>query len=339
MRILIVDDSKHVHTQLKIFLNSDGFNALLFAESAFEAFEILGLNSRSEFMDDLDLILMDIEMDEMSGIEATRRINAVKELQDVPVLMVTADTSEESLLEAFSAGAVDYITKPIRKVELLARVRSFLKLKQETDLRKARQNQLLELTDVLSETNYKLQQANEKLKMISHTDVLTGVPNRRYFDETLNKEFRRMARVSRPLSLLMIDIDFFKAFNDTYGHQKGDECLKTVANQIRAVMKRAGDFIARYGGEEFAAVLPETIIEKAAVQGRKIQEGIADLQIPHTASKISDHITVSVGIASMLPGKDAQEDELIASADKALYRAKKEGRNRVILCTDGIQTI
>ncbi len=309
MRILIVDDSKHVHTQLKIFLNSEGYNDLLFARSAFEAFEILGLNSSGKFAGGLDLILMDIEMNEMSGIEATRKINAVNELQDVPILMVTGDTSEESLQEAFAAGAVDYITKPIRKVELLARVRSFLKLKQ----------------------------ANDKLKMISLTDGLTGVSNRRYFDETLNREWRRMARVSRPLCLMMIDIDFFKKYNDTYGHQKGDKCLKIVANQIRVAMKRAGDFVARYGGEEFAAVLPEMEIERAAVQGRKIQKAVSDLQISHTASKINDHITVSIGIASMLPAEDAQEDELIARADKALYRAKEDGRNRVIIFTERFQ--
>ncbi len=339
MRILIVDDSKHVHTQLKIFLNADGYTDLFFAESAFEAFEMLGLNSGSGIKDDVDLILMDIEMDEMSGIEATHRISVVKELQDVPVLMVTADASEESLQEAFAAGAVDYITKPIRKVELLARIRSFLRLKQETDARKSRQKELLELTDVLSETNNRLHQANEKLKMMSLTDGLTGVCNRRYFDETLDREWRRMARDSRPLSLMMIDIDFFKVYNDTYGHQKGDECLKTVADRIRASVKRAADFVARYGGEEFSVVLPEMGIEEAAVLGRKICDAVAGLHLSHAASRISDHVTISIGIAGMMPGGDAPVDELIACADKALYHAKKEGRNRVVIFSDDIRSL
>ncbi len=339
MSILIVDDSKHVHAQLKVFLNGAGITKLFFAESAFEALDMLGLSGKSGSLDSVDLILMDIEMDEMSGIEATRRIREADELQDIPVLMVTGDTSDESLQEAFTAGAVDYLTKPIRKVELLARIRSFLKLKQETDARKAKQKELLELADVLSRTNDKLEQANEKLRLASLTDGLTGIFNRRYFDETLDKEWRRLCRVSRPISLMMIDIDFFKAYNDINGHQMGDQCLKTVAERIRVQVKRAADFVARYGGEEFAVVLPETKIEGAGVLGRKIREAVEGSHLHHPATPFSEHVTVSIGIASMIPGKETLSDELIACADKALYRAKVEGRNRICIFTDCKQSL
>ena len=296
--------------------------------------DMLGLSGKLGSVDSVDLILMDIELDEMSGIEATRKIRAVQEIQNIPVLMVTADTSDQSLQEAFTAGAVDYITKPIRRVELLARIRSFLKLKQETDARKAKQKELLELTDLLSKTNDKLKQANEKLRKISLIDGLTGIYNRRYFDETLDKEWRRLCRVSRPISLMMIDIDFFKAYNDINGHQMGDQCLKTVAEHIRALIKRGADFVARYGGEEFAAVLPETKIEGAGVLGQKICEAVEGSHLPHAATPISEHVTVSIGLASMIPEKETLSDELIACADKALYRAKAEGRNRLCIFTN-----
>jgi diguanylate cyclase (GGDEF)-like protein len=334
MGILIVDDSKHIHAQLKVFLNAGGITELLFAESAVDALDILGFSGKLASIDRVDLILMDIEMDEMSGIEATRKICAAKEIQDIPVLMITGDTSDKSLQEAFTAGAVDYITKPIRKVELLARIRSFLKLKQETDARKAKQKELLELADVLSKTNEKLNKANQKLKMVSLLNGLTGIYNRRYFDETLDKEWRRLCRVSRPISLMMIDIDFFKAYNDINGHQMGDQCLKTVAEHIRVQGKRAADFVARYGGEEFAVVLPETAIEGAKILGRKICKAVEDSHLPHPATPIGEYVTVSIGIASMIPRKGSISDELIAFADKALYRAKAEGRNRLCYCTD-----
>jgi diguanylate cyclase (GGDEF)-like protein len=331
MGILIVDDSKHVHAQLKVFLNGDGITELFFAESAIEALDILGLGDIPGSADSVDLILMDIEMDEMSGIEVTRKICAAKQIQDIPVLMVTADSSDESLQEAFASGAVDYITKPIRKVELLARIRSFLLLKQEKDMRKAKQQELVELTDVLIKTNDQLKQANEKLRRVSLIDGLTGIYNRRYFDETLDKEWRRLCRVSRPVSLMMVDIDFFKAYNDINGHQTGDQCLKTVAGLIHLQLKRSSDFVARYGGEEFAVVLPETKVEGAEALGRTICHAVEGSHIPHPATSIGEHVTVSIGTAGMIPEFNTLPGQLIACADKALYKAKAEGRNRI--CT------
>ena len=329
MRILIVDDSRHVQRQLQVYLNDSGYMNLLPAHSAFEAFDVLGINNTTESSTGVDLILMDIDMPEMNGIEATILMKTYESLKDVPVIMVTADLSSGSLEAAFNAGAVDYITKPIRKVELLARVQFSLKLKQETDARKARESELVELTTLLTETNDKLKTANEQLGKMTMADGLTNLFNRRYFDETLEKEWKRMMRSSQPLSLLMIDIDYFKPYNDTYGHPQGDECLKQVAGVLRSVLKRPGDFVARYGGEEFAVVLPETNVEGATTKAQAMLDAITVLKLPHTASKVADHVTVSIGIATQISIAGFAVSELIDCADQALYRSKKEGRNRL----------
>ena len=216
MSILIVDDSRHVHTQLHVFLKAGDLSDLSFAGSAAEAFDLLGISAKKQAGKAFDLILMDIKMPTIDGIEATRRIKLVESFQDVPIIMVTGDDSPESLQVAFEAGAVDYITKPIKSLELLARVRSSLKLKHETDMRKAREQELIELADALKKTNEQLEQANEKFRQMALIDGLTGVSNRRFFDEAIAREWKRLARSKQPLSLMMIDIDYFKSINDIH---------------------------------------------------------------------------------------------------------------------------
>lgn len=332
MSILIIDDSRHIRIQLKHFLNLGGYADLLFAESALEAFNILGISHPVGSAEGVDLILMDITMPEIQGIEACLKIKTTEHAMNIPIIMVTADTSPETLNAAFKAGAMDYITKPVNKAELLARVNSALKLKHEMDCRKARERELLELTKLLEETNKKLQDANEMLLRLSITDGLTGIPNRRCFEEFLAKTWQQASRHLRPLSLLMLDIDFFKAYNDTYGHQCGDECLKRVAEALSESLRRSSDMIARYGGEEFVALLPETEIEGAVKVADLMREKIADLKIKHAGSKVSEYVTLSVGAASMIPAYHSKPEDLIALADKALYRAKSEGRNRLKIC-------
>lgn len=327
MKILVVDDSRHVRTQLKLLLRSADYTDLLFAETASEAFGLLGVDTPDEWASSVDLILLDIIMPDIDGINSCRILKTIERLKDIPIIMVTGDTSEESLQQAFEAGATDYITKPLKKIELLARVGAALRLKQEMDARKARELELLETTNLLERTNQQLQESNERLQRMASVDGLTGVANRRYFDEYFAKEWRRAARLSQRIALIMIDIDFFKRYNDTYGHLQGDECLKQVAKGLNLPLKRPLDLIARYGGEEFVVMLPDTDIDGALEVARQLQEAIHELQLPHSGSHIASYVTLSMGVASLVPHKDISSDLLISHADKALYQAKTDGRN------------
>ncbi len=327
MGILVVDDSPDVHFQLKVFLNSSGYQKLTFAKSASEAYTALEIDSPEPNHRKFDLVLMDIMMPDIDGIAACRRIKKCKSLEDIPIIMVTGKTDNEFLQIAFSEGVVDYITKPIDKVELLARVRSVLRLKHEIDHRKSRENELIEVTR-------QLEAANQMLLQLSFNDALTGVANRRSFEELIAKEWSRVARHSRPISLIMIDVDCFKIYNDSYGHQCGDECLKQVAKGLRNTLKRPGDFIARYGGEEFVVILPDTELEGACQIAENMRRSIDSLKIAFKESSVRDQVTVSMGIAVTIPGIDSKLDLLINSADKALYQAKKEGRDRVKIYQD-----
>lgn len=176
-----------------------------------------------------------------------------------------------------------------------------------------------------------LKKANEKLKRLTYVDGLTEVNNRRYFEEFSDKEWNRAIRNSTPFSLIMIDIDFFKRYNDTYGHLKGDECLRKIAGITKQTIKRSVDFVARYGGEEFIVVLPDTDIEAAARLAEIIRVNVEATAIEHSDSSISKFVTISLGVASIIPKRNTKSDSLLSEADKALYRAKQEGRNRVVV--------
>lgn len=258
----------------------------------------------------------------MDGREACRIIKSAEYLQDIPVITVTSLTEIEHLEKAFAAGATDYITKPVNKVELLARIRSALKLKYEMDRRKAREQKLLEVTSQLEE-------AVKKLNRLSSLDGLTGIANRRHFDDYIVSEWARGRRNARPLSLILADIDFFKAYNDTYGHQAGDECLKAVARTLQNVLNRPGDLACRYGGEEFAVVLPETPGNGAVSIAKTMCSRVESMGIVHKKSQTSNYVTISLGVATILPTSDLSPAQLISAADRALYDAKREGRNRV----------
>jgi diguanylate cyclase (GGDEF)-like protein len=173
--------------------------------------------------------------------------------------------------------------------------------------------------------------ANQELTRLSSLDGLTGIANRRYFDDYLNSELNRAVRNGNKLSLVMLDIDFFKFYNDTYGHQEGDRCLQLVAKMLRETVKRPGDLVARYGGEEFVVVLPETGIEGAARVAENLRFNVANLNIEHRNSKVSDHVTISLGVTSIIPAEASSPEELIAQADAALYHAKDTGRDRVVV--------
>ncbi len=326
MSILIVDDSPDNLQLLKTILEGAGYKDLLFAESAPEAFKQLSLESPPKSDLGIDLILMDILMPEVDGIEACRQIKEVEHLRDIPIVMVSAKTEVEGLQLAFAAGAVDFIAKPPNKVELVTRVRSVLRLKREMDRRKAQELEFQEL-------KAQLEEANKALMRLSAQDALTGVLNRRRFEDLLDQEWRLAAQKGKPLSLILLDLDFFKAYNDTYGVDAGDEYLQQVATVLTSCLrsdspKRPGDIVARYGGDEFAALLRETPVANAKIVVDRLREALrSKVQKQGSDMKV---LTASIGYAGF-PDHGQTKRNLLHKAEQAMFRAKDLGRNRICL--------
>lgn len=321
MSILVVDDSTDSLKLTEVYLKGSDCGAVYGCASAAEALRFLGLSGEAHPNKQVDLVLMDVVMPEMDGIELAAAVKKNETFSDLPIIMLTAQDSVKTLQLAFAAGAIDYITKPFNKFELIARVRSALRLKHEMDKRKAREKEL-------TETLHQLEAANSMLRTLSAIDSLTNIANRRYLDHYLDEEWRRASRSGTYLSVIMSDIDHFKLYNDTYGHQMGDEALKKVAAALKATVHRPGDLVARYGGEEFIVVLQDTDEHGAQQLAEKMVHGVFSLRIPHDKSAFKC-VTLSVGVSSVIPSKDLLPETLISEADKALYKAKASGRNRV----------
>lgn len=248
-----------------------------------------------------DLILLDVMMPEIDGFEVCRQLKANPKTQNIPVIFVTTKSEFADEEQGLMLGAVDYITKPLHIPIVRARVHNHIQLKRHADM----------------------------LESFALIDALTHIPNRRRFDEVLEIEWKRAARTDTPLSILMIDIDYFKGYNDHYGHGAGDAALRAVASALIAGVKRPGDLLARYGGEEFVAILPG-IAGIAAIQvAAKLLENVANLGIPHAHSATAPHVTISVGCATRASDFSSDTPQtLLDAADRMLYKAKKEGRNR-----------
>ena len=252
-----------------------------------------------------DLILLDILMPDMDGYEVCRRLKSVPSTSNIPVIFLTAkgDVADETL--GLAIGAVDYIIKPVSIPIVQARVRTHVELKRRGDL----------------------------LETLSMRDGLTGIANRRRFDDTLERAWRQSLRNATPLSLVMADIDHFKAYNDTYGHMAGDECLRSVARTLEAALKRPGDLAARYGGEEFAMVLEDTTLSGAAHLAENMRRAVADLGLEHQGSCVCGVVTVTLGVATAVPRPGQLPETLLRTADRKLYEAKVAGRDRVLAAT------
>ena len=258
-----------------------------------------------------DLILLDVMMPEMDGFEVCVQLKTNVATRDIPVIFVTAMGEVADEAHGLEVGAIDYITKPISPSIVKMRVKNHLEMKRQRNL----------------------------LSDLSSRDGLTGIPNRRRFDEFFEQEWRRAERVGLPLSLIMMDIDFFKPFNDNYGHSAGDVCLKKVAHALLDCVKRPADLVARYGGEEFSCILPETDIIGASSVAKDLRDHIRKLQIPHDYSKVTNHVTISIGVATVIPPYPEHYTVLIEKADKQLYRAKMEGRDRIVFEDRPIKTV
>jgi len=292
-KILIVDDEK-INLDVLVGLLKPYYRTVASksGEQAFKRLEIPPLP---------DLILLDIMMPGMDGYEVCRKLKDDNITRDIPVIFITGKNDEKDEAKGFQAGAVDYITKPFSPLIALARVKTHIELKRRGDM----------------------------LERLAGLDGLTGIPNRRQFDQFLSDEWKRSVRYNHTISLIIMDIDYFKLYNDHYGHAEGDECLKKVARVISQSMIRSTDLSARYGGEEFACVLPETNYDGAITTAYRIMKSIQKLCIPHEKSHVSDYVTVSIGVASLSPQQKEKTVDLIEMADKALYKAKGNGRNQI----------
>ena len=267
------------------------------------------------------VILQDLVMPEIDGLMLLKFYRANAEVKSVPIIVLSTKEDPKIKSEAFELGASDYLVKFPDRLEVIARIRahsrSFLAQQQRDEAYCA-----------LRELQKELEIKNGELERLSSLDGLTGIANRRIFDEFIRREWLRAARDNRSISLIMIDIDHFKKFNDGYGHQGGDDCLRKVARALAATVKRPSDLVARYGGEEFGVVMPDTDREGAAKIAEALRFGIDSMNLTHEFSTTADHVTISLGVATMPPSGITAPEELITKADEALYRAKNSGRNQ-----------
>jgi len=265
------------------------------------------------------LVLLDTTQQDTNGIELTRKIRAW-ELSKIetgispwtPIVFLSSVADEDTLAQGILAGGDDFLSKPVSEVVLLAKVRAMLRIS-------TRQQEICEV--------------HRQLKEIAILDSLTGLPNRRHFDDTLAAEWKRCVRNETPLSIVLSDVDFFKQFNDIYGHQAGDYCLKAVASSLSESLFRVEDTVARYGGEEFVAILPGTDAKGACAVAERMRLSARDLCIPHERG-IDGRVSCSFGVASMHPNTETAPQQLLRTADAGLYAAKNAGRNRVALNRD-----
>lgn len=309
-RILVVDDIRTNALILERALGKSGYEVLV-ADNGFDAVDIA-------VREQPDLVLIDVMMPDRDGLETCRILKATDATASIPVIFVTARSTMEDTLAAFEAGGSDYVTKPFKIAEVLARSSVHVRLRQaEKELvRKERETAAMAA---------ELSNANLRLARLSQVDPLTSLLNRRAWEEAVRVEEARSRRTGSIYAILMIDVDWFKLFNDTQGHQAGDDCLRCIAPAISSAC-RTVDLVGRYGGEEFVVLAPESDLEDALVVAERIRATVQNLAIPHPKSPIGGRVTVSIGAAS---GVDCDWESVLRQADDALYRAKEEGRDRV----------
>lgn len=321
-KILLVDDREDTLNLLSLLLSERGY----LTESTVEPNKAIDLAENIK----PDLILLDVMMPKINGYQLCSILRKNKHTHDIPVIFMSALDETEEKIKGFELGCVDYITKPFDLDEVMVRVNHHLQVCRLQKELQEKNNILKHELEIRIELEHKLRSTNQKLKNLAIVDSLTGIANRRKFDLKIEQEWLRLAREQAFLSLIMIDVDYFKLYNDAYGHQAGDDCLQQVAQTISRTVKRPADLVARYGGEEFAVILPSTDKIGATHVANCIRMAIEELKIPHTNSTVADYVTVSQGIATTIPDPDSLFESLICLADVALYEAKDRGRNSFV---------
>jgi diguanylate cyclase (GGDEF)-like protein len=301
-KVLIIDDDKRYLQSLEALLQPQ-YEVI----SDCDSLNTLGIAMTQHPY----LILLDLMMENVDGFQVIRELKQNLETADIPVIVITGSHESRDETLCLRLGAVDYITKPYNPDIVRARVHTHVELKRQKEL----------------------------LKVLSYQDGLTGIANRRHFDDTLIREHRRCLRTGASLSMLMIDIDFFKKYNDIYGHLTGDDCLKLVARTMLSRLNRSSDLLARYGGEEFICILPETDLEGAEKVAEDLRIAVIREQIPHE-SGIDGVVTISIGVVSGLPVEGVDPRKFLLLADQCLYQAKISGRNCIhgeSCCADSLR--
>lgn len=308
MKVLVVDDSKMIRDMVAECVRSMG-HEVVFAENGEQALAYVQGNT-------VDLALMDVEMPGMNGLEATRMIRKIKQDDWFPIVFLSSRDNDESFADGILAGGDAYMVKPLNISRLQLTIIAM--------------ERIYDMRHKLAQAQLKLTLLNQELEKLSLFDSLTGLANRRNFDQTLEKEFKLARRNKAPMGLIICDIDFFKLYNDHYGHQQGDECLAKVARIIGAGVKRPTDLACRYGGEEFTLILPATNLEGGWQVAENIRQAVENENIEHDPSSVSGNVTLSLGVATYY-GQLKLPEELLKAADEALYQAKQNGRNRTEL--------
>ena len=301
-------DREEMHTLLIVDDTPDNIKILM--ETLKDEYKIVAATSGARALEVAaskehrpDLILLDIMMPGIDGYEVCRQLKENDNTRNIPVIFVTAVSEVMDETKGFRLGAVDYITKPFHPPIVKARVQAHINLKVKTDM----------------------------LEQLASLDGLTNIPNRRKLDEMIVQEFKRARRYQYPLSVILMDVDQFKQYNDNYGHAIGDTCLKKVVKALQKCLNRPYDFIARYGGEEFVVILSDADSKGAETVGLAMKQAVEDLNIIHEFSPVSDHVTISLGAATIYPKTECESPmEIVMAADKMMYKAKEMGRNQLV---------
>lgn len=318
-RLLVVEDDSTSCLMLSRFWQKEGYRLQVVHD---------GEDALVECEKDLpDIILMDAVMPKLDGFKCCQILREEYGNDCPPILMITGLNDSESVDYAFEVGATDFVTKPFHWAVLRQRVRRILQAHRD-------HRQLQASLEKERSLHHELKKVNHELQRLATVDGLTQIANRRIFDERLRFEWRRLRRENALLSLVLIDVDYFKAYNDTYGHLAGDQCLYEVAQIVQQTARRPADLAARYGGEEFALILPNTPSQGAVFLAEGIQKGLREKALCHEESRVCSRVTVSIGIATMMPNGNSP-NILIHKTDAMLYAAKTRGRNQIVASFDG----